>query len=159
MNAPEKILVLGIGNELRGEDGIGIYLARKLKALSIPGVRVEEHSGEGTSLLERLSQYNAVLLLDCVYADRPLGEIVEIDLTNGFLSREQVYSSSHQFGVSEAVRLAGVLGKLPERCRLVGIVGRHFGYGRGFAPEVLQAVPKAIARVQQILQEWNSSTH
>ena len=49
---PECILVIGIGNQYRGDDALGILLARRINSLNLPQVRVIEQAGEGAALIE-----------------------------------------------------------------------------------------------------------
>ena len=62
-------LVIGIGNDLRGDDGVGLWIARRLKAANLPGVRIEIQTGEAATLIESWQTTDSVILIDAVYAD------------------------------------------------------------------------------------------
>ena len=61
-----SILVIGIGNEFRSDDGAGIVVARAIEGKKLPGVTVIEQSGEGAALMDILNEADNVYLVDAV---------------------------------------------------------------------------------------------
>jgi hydrogenase maturation protease len=142
-----ETLVIGVGNSYRGDDGAGIAVARKLAEQRLPGVRVMEMNGEGTSLVEAWKDAPSVLLVDAVSSGAVPGTIHRFDAQAGPLPTELEHRSSHSFGVAEAVEVARALGRLPPRLVIYGIEGKNFSPGRDLSPEVEGAVEEVASRL------------
>lgn len=148
--APERAaLVIGIGNEYRRDDGVGIAVARALRAASLPGVEVCEQSGEGTALVASWSDRSLVYVIDAVSSGAPAGTVHRFDATTKTLGRiTRIFrGTSHQIGLGEAVELGRVLGQLPARLIIYGIESTAFGDGVGLSAPVAQAVDEVVARI------------
>ena len=142
-----ETLVIGVGNAYRGDDGAGIAVARKLAERKLPGVRVVEMNGEGTSLVEAWKDAPSVLLVDAVSSGAVPGTIHQFVPQSGPLPTRLEHRSSHSFGVAEAVEVARALGRLPPRLVIYGIEGSLFNDGQGLSPEVERAVGKVVGRL------------
>jgi len=150
---PKAILVIGVGNEYMGDDGVGLFIARKLKAQNLPIVQVEVQTGEAASLIEAWEAVEAVILLDAVRSDGSPGRIYQFKAPTEFIPNRFFNSSTHNFGVAEAVELARTLGRLPRCLTIYGIEGRCFEVGRRLSPEVEQAAGDVIQRVIRDIYE------
>jgi hydrogenase maturation protease len=75
-----RILVIGIGNDFRCDDKIGLETVRLLKQKNIPGIEIIEESGEGTALMERWKDAEYVFLIDAVSSDAQPGTIHRINV-------------------------------------------------------------------------------
>lgn len=104
------VLVIGIGNLFRRDDGAGLLAAQRVAALHLPGVRVLEQSGEGAALLEAWQGARQVLLLDAVQSvpRQAPGTIHRLD-TRQPLPAALVMRSSHDFGAGQAIETARAL--------------------------------------------------
>lgn len=142
-----ETLVIGVGNAYRGDDGAGIAVARKLAAQRLPGVRVMEMNGEGTSLVEAWKDAPSVLLVDAVSSGAVPGTIHRFEAQVGPLPTGLEHRSSHSFGVAEAVEVARALGRLPSHMVVYGIEGGLFAPGQGLSPEVERAVEEVASRL------------
>ena len=142
-----ETLVIGVGNSYRGDDGAGIAVARKLAEQRLPGVRVMEMNGEGTSLVEAWKDAPSVLLVDAVSSGAVPGTIHRFDTQAGPLPTGLEHRSSHSFGVAEAVEVARALGRLPPRLVIYGIEGKNFSPGRDLSAEVEGAVEEVASRL------------
>src|SRR5690348_1909287 len=74
-----SVLVIGIGNENRGDDAVGLHVARRLAETKLPGVNVREHDGETAGLMELWRSARAVILVDAVAADAEPGCILILE--------------------------------------------------------------------------------
>ena len=138
MSAP---LVIGLGNELRGDDVAGLLAARELRALAVKGVEVEEHSGDVAALAESLATHEEVVIVDAVAGRAPVGTVLAFIPS---VALDGARSSSHGLGVAEALALAQALGAAP-RVRLIGIAGTNFGLGAKPSTAVVVAA-RAVAQ-------------
>jgi len=132
-------LILGVGNRWRGDDAAGLEVARRAGG--------EEHEGDGSGLLERWAGAGAVIVVDAAAAGAPAGTIRRFDARAEPLPAELLRSSTHAFGVAEAVELARVLDRLPPRLTVYAIEGSRFVAGEALTPAVAAAVGVLAARL------------
>ena len=147
-----RILVIGIGNEFRNDDGVGLMIACRLKELNMTGVSVLSLAGEGGDLLRVLKNRDAVFVVDAVISGSPVGTIHRVDLKGQKVPAEFSNCSSHALGVAESVELARVLGTLPVRCIFFGIEVGNVGMGTKVSKRVAGAVDEAVAMICREIQ-------
>lgn len=140
-------LVLGIGNADRGDDAVGLVVARRLRGRVPAGVVVREHGGDGAALLDAWHGFERVILVDALRAGQKPGVLLRLDASLAPLPARLGGASTHLLGVAEAVELARVLGQLPDTMVVFGIEGAQFAHGAGLSPQVAAAVEPAVARV------------
>lgn len=142
----ERILVIGLGNRMRGDDGAGLEVARRLRATD--GLETVEHDGDPIELLELWAGADPVVLVDAVIGDRPPGAVHRFEPDRGPLpSRLASPASSHALGLAETIELARSLGRLPERAVVYGIEARRFALGAEMSAAVEAAVDRVVAMV------------
>ncbi len=145
-----KRLLIGIGNPFRRDDGVGIQIAEKVRALQLEGVEVHTLSGEGTALMESWLEAEQVVIVDAVRSKATPGKIHEIDASMVRVPSEFFHYSSHAFGVAEAIELSRILNQLPPRVNVIGIEGNDFSEGIGFSPEVEIAAEQALVKIKSL---------
>lgn len=154
MTAPRPgIVVIGVGNEYRSDDGAGIAVARRLRALFPTGVTVMEESGEGAALLETWQGATWLLLVDAVRSGSPVGTIHRLDGRAAPLPAGFFHYSTHAFSVAEAIELARSLDQLPPYVIVYGIEGENFDAGVGLSAAVEQAVQTVVEQVKTEVHE------
>ena len=146
-----RTLIIGLGNEYRRDDAVGLVVARRLREAAPESVLVREETGEGASLLESWQDADAVILIDAVRSDAAPGTVHRLDAHEGPVAREFFRFSTHAFGLAEAVELARALGRLPPRLIVYGVEGKSFEAGVGLSPEVGAAVGAVVERVLEEL--------
>lgn len=151
------ILLIGIGNELRGDDALGRLVARRFSG--VPGVRVAEENGEGVDLIAALAGAQTVILVDAVESGSPPGTLHRFDATAAPIPATIFRCSTHAFSVAEAVELARVLDELPPRLILFGIEGRNFSAGSDLSPEAAGAIEAAVEEIQREIQQTTGDPH
>lgn len=115
MTAPDvpRVLVIGIGNTYRGDDGAGLAVAEWLRGTAPPDVGVVRHEGEPISLLDTWDQVPVVYLVDAMASGAEPGSICRFDAADGLLTAGLRPRGSHALGVADAIELGRVLGRLP----------------------------------------------
>jgi hydrogenase maturation protease len=134
-------VVVGVGNEFRRDDGVGPAVAR---AVAAHGVPAEVTDGDPVRLMEAWGDAGLVVVVDalrCVPASP--GTLHRVALDGAVPSA----TSSHGFGVPEAVELAAALDRLPRRLVVFGVEVAEVGFGPDLTPAVRAAVPGVVTAV------------
>jgi len=142
----EARLVIGIGNTMRRDDGAGHAVVRAIRA-SAPDVPVLLAGGDGAALLEAWRGAQLVIVVDAIRSGAAPGTVHRFDAAVSPLPRTLSSTSTHVFGLPDAVELSRTLGTLPQRLIVYGIEGAEFAAGEGLSAQVQDAVPRAAAGV------------
>jgi hydrogenase maturation protease len=148
-----SIIIIGVGNPHRGDDGVGLIVARSLLERDRRGAEVVEESGEPAALLAAWEGADAVILIDAVSSGSAPGTIHAFDVSEAPLNRDFFRHSTHAFGVAEAVELSRALGGLPPVIWIFGIEGKSFEMSSDLSAEVMAAVPRTIRAVRDKIAE------
>lgn len=137
-------LVLGLGNEFRGDDAAGLVVARLVRRRVPAGVVVAEITGDATRLIDRWAGADRVILVDAMRSGRAAGTVLRLDLLavprDGLSEGRETLRSSHAIGVLEALAISRQLGSLPHALVAYGIEGADFALGGLLSPQVSAAV-------------------
>jgi hydrogenase maturation protease len=147
------IVVIGVGNEYRSDDGAGIAVARRLRTLFPAGVTILEESGEGAALMQAWQGAAWVMLVDAVRSGASPGTIHRLDARAAPMPIGFFHYSTHAFSVAEAVELARSLDQLPAHLVVYGIEGTTFAAGVELSPAVEQAVEAVVERIAQEVRD------
>src|SRR5271170_7292392 len=139
------VLVVGIGNQDRGDDGFGPAVVRRLHGRAPPGVCIRECSGDILALIEAWNGFAAVFVVDAAAPIGRPGRVHRLDLTDSALAVGFAHGSTHAFGIAETVELARRLDRLP--CLLIAYLAEGGGFELG-APLSL-TVAKAVDEVAE----------
>jgi hydrogenase maturation protease len=134
------VILIGVGNGWRSDDGAGLAVARRVRELGPAGVEVRELEGDATALVEAWSSAEHVVVVDAAQSGAAPGTIRRFDAGAGALPVRSLRSSTHAFGVSDAVELARSLDRLPARLEVYAIEGASFVAGDRLSPSVERAV-------------------
>ena len=148
MDAPRNTLVIGVGNRLRGDDAAGPRVIDCLKSDPIRGATVLESSGEIAELIETWDKGDLVFIVDAVCSGAPVGTIHRFEAHREPLPIPAFQTSTHAFGLAEAVELARALGRLPHRLVVYGIEGNDFGHGCHLSAPVTRAIEAAASHIR-----------
>jgi hydrogenase maturation protease len=151
-----KVLVLGLGNLLNSDEGLGVHAVRALQAdrtVAFPQVSFLDGGTLGLNLLPLVEEATALLLIDCVDAGLSPGTVIE-------LSEDEIprYSgvklSQHQTTFQEVLGLAEIRAALPERLHLIGVQPDSLELGTELSPLVRASLERVLKRVEEILRSW-----
>ena len=143
--------VIGIGNTFRGDDGVGLVVARQLGELALPEVTVLEQSGEGVALVEAWGDASRVIVVDAVSSGSEPGRIHRFEAAGQALPDFFSGHSTHAFGLAEAIELARQLDRLPAQLIVYGVEGKSFHFGTELSPEVQEAAEIVTKQIAQEL--------
>ena len=148
MSQPQSLpLIIGVGNEYRCDDAVGLIAARRLKERLADSVMVLEQNGDGAALIEAWRGSETVIIIDAVASGAAPGAIHRFDANTRPIPKGAFRCSTHVFGVAEAIELSRALGELPRSLVVYGIEGKNFAAGVGLSPEVEKAACEAVRRV------------
>ncbi len=149
-----KTIVLGVGNPILQDDGVGLHVIDALRGYGLnPKVTLETATTGGMNLLDLIRGYEKVILIDAVKQNggHP-GEVKRLPLSD----IPTVHSCNpHDVSLSEALQLAEQLGEpsLPSSIILIGItVENTYEFGEQLSSKVASAIPKAITMVLEELK-------
>jgi hydrogenase maturation protease len=142
------VLIIGLGNEVRGDDAAGLAAARQLKREFAERVEVLESGGDGAQLMQAWKDARSVIVVDAAASGTPPGTVHRFDACDEALPAGRFGGSTHAFGLSEAIELARALGELPQRLVIYAIEGKGFETGAALSPEVQAAIESLAARVR-----------
>lgn len=153
-----RILVLGLGNDLLGDDGIGLWAVRALReVLETAGeVDLVESSLAGLALLDLLAGYDRAILIDAIQTHQvPPGTILHFSMGEASSVRAP---SPHFAGLPEVIAIARALQlPFPEAIDIYAVeVADPLTVGGEMTHAVRQALPELVRRVQAQLQAWRT---
>jgi hydrogenase maturation protease len=148
---PKKILILGLGNILLGDEGVGVRVAQQLAAQPLPDeVEVIDGGTAGYELLTFLEGREKVIIVDAIKADDTPGSIYKFP-PSVLEEDSSVHLSLHQIGLRNVFKMASLMDITPE-VMLIGIVPKDYqSYRIGLSPEVEAAIPEVIKSIFQII--------
>jgi hydrogenase maturation protease len=155
--------VIGVGNEYRRDDGVGLAVAARLRGRVPPGVDVVGCEQEPSRLIEAWQGATAAFVVDAAGSGTEPGTLHRFDASEGAIPQRIFRSSTHAFGVGEAIELARALGKLPSRVVVYGVEGGEFAAGEGLTASVeaaVEPVAKAVLHdLERLMREEKPCTN
>ena len=152
--SPAPVVVLGVGNELLTDEGLGVVAARALSECALPGVEVVEAGTPGLSMLAAIADREAVLILDAVAADvAGPGDVVVLrdqEVPRG----RSMFRTAHQVGVPDAIEAAELAGCPPSKLAVVGMVPACLDVGYGLSHIVCERLGVLVEAARTVLREW-----
>jgi len=153
-SAPE-ILILGLGNDILTDDAVGLLVARQLSVdlAGDPRVEVRETQEMGLALLDHLTGYREVILVDAIQTrTAPAGTLHELD-ADGL--KRLAGGTPHFLGVGETLALGRQLGlDMPARVRIFAVeVTDAHTLGTQLTPAVRDVLPFVLSRIREAARE------
>lgn len=152
MTAPH--LVLGLGNELFTDEGIGVAASRRFADLEIAGVEVVDGGTLGIALLPTVAGRRSILIFDAIVAsDAHPGDIIVLE-SSEVRQGSRIMYSAHQLGISEVLAAAELAGGPEPDVAAVGLVPYSLETGYGVTAEAEDRIPAMVERGMEILASW-----
>ena len=153
-----RILVCGVGNKLKGDDGLGPHIAEQLENHVMPvGVDVVDYGISGFKCALKLEGYQKVVFVDAISlpGSKP-GRLHRLKITKDRLMHSPRLSdfnmSMHETDLERIMATAAVLNIYPEEVVIIGCEPQDTAVGLGFSKPVQKAVPGVIDLVLQELK-------
>jgi hydrogenase maturation protease len=158
MNTTHTITVLGIGNLLCTDEGVGVHALRALASRlqeTMPEVDFLDGGTLGLDLLPIVEETRGLLILDAVDAGLAPASIIELQ-DDAIPRYGGMKLSQHQVTFTEVLGLAQIRGKLPNRISLLGMQPADLSLGVTLTSTVAKALPAFLDRAEIILRGWQS---
>jgi hydrogenase maturation protease len=156
MKRENQILVAGIGNTIRGDDGVGIHLARRLKEILPPRFEIRELTTAGLSLLETISGYGKVILIDAIQTPKGKpGQVYHLSLQD--FKHSSNLSSTHGLDLKQVVELKNKLmgGKIPQ-VEVLAVEARKLDeFSEKLSPELEKEFDGIVEKVRTEIEMEN----
>lgn len=141
---PKNILILGVGNELLSDEGIGVAVSKKMVGMKLPaGVDVIEGGTEGFGLFNIIIESDFLIVIDSVKGGSKPGTIYRFNIKDIPNSPEMYKTSVHQIGILDVLHLSELLGKTPETT-VIGIEPKEITPGMSLSSEISAKIPRVI---------------
>jgi hydrogenase maturation protease len=145
-------LVLGIGNLLMGDEGVGVHALRALEGLGLPGSPTLLDGGTGGfHLLSCLTDFDPVILIDATLDGHPPGTVSVLQPRHASDFPRSL--SSHDIGLRDLIEAAQLLGSLPRMWLVTVSVESLQLMQDTLSPAVAAALPSAVERVRRLLEQ------
>jgi hydrogenase maturation protease len=152
-----RAVVIGVGNAYRSDDAAGLVVAERLRARTPDGVAVVACEQEVSRLIDAWRGAGAAVVVDAVASGAEPGTLHRFDASERPLPARVFRSSTHAFGIGEAIELSRALGTLPGRVVVHGVEGADFTAGERMSAAAAAAVGPAAEAVLQDLEELCTS--
>jgi hydrogenase maturation protease len=155
MMAAQRKMVLGLGNILNRDEGVGVHALRALEAQlgRQAGVEFVDGGVLGLNLLPLVEECSHLLILDAADAGQAPGTLVELE-------RDEIplYSgvklSQHQVTFQEVLALAKIRDGLPPYLHLIGVQPADLSIGLDLSPTAAATIPHVLERASAVLRSW-----
>ncbi len=148
----KPFLVLGIGNILLSDEGIGVRVIEQMQTVSIPEhVEIVDGGTSGVDLLDILADRDAVIVVDAVDADCRPGTVLRFGIDQ-LMQMEDPYISMHEVGIAETVMMTQQLGCAPKEVIVFGIQPEKIECGLELSKTLEQAAQEVV---ELVLNEIN----
>ena len=149
--ASRRVLILGIGNLLVGDEGVGVHAAQSLAGQRLPpGVDVLDGGTGGLNLLAYFTEYPLIILIDATLDGRPPGTISV--LQPKFPSEYPQSLGAHDIGLRDLITAAALLGPLPEVHLITISIERMEAGTLELSPPIQDSIDAVLAVVHAILR-------
>lgn len=135
-----EILVIGIGNPFRGDDGAGWAVIDALQGKVQAGVQLSKQRGDIAELMDVFASHRAIYLVDACRANASPGSWQRIDAHRQPLLVENTQTSTHGLSISQAIALAKNIDQLPPKLIIYAIAGVQYEMRETLSPPVAQAI-------------------
>ena len=144
--------VIALGHELRGDDALGPALLDRLTRDPPADTALLASNGEATRLLNTLTQFRAVVLVDAIVTGAPAGTVHRWNPDDALPALQTLRSSTHMLSIADTLALGEALGRELPALAIVGVEALQFTLGAALSTAVAEALERAEATVREALR-------
>lgn len=143
MQSP-RIMVMGVGNILLSDEGLGVRFLEELAKKPLPeNVELLEGGTAGIELVHLIKEVDFLIIVDSINAKSEPGSLFRFQPGDLQIFPEEYEVSFHQVGILEVLTLANVLGQAPETL-IFGVQPKLLEWGMGISPEIEALFPRLV---------------
>lgn len=152
-----RTVVLGIGNTLLADEGVGVHVIERLRK-EYPDSDMVEFVDGGTlsfTLADVMAGTDQLIIVDAAELDSPPGSVslFENEALDDYLGRGK-RRSVHEVGLLDLLAITHLTGDLPARRALIGIQPQKVDWGEHPSPAVEAAIPQACDMTRELIRTW-----
>ncbi|NOY59858.1 MAG: hydrogenase maturation protease [Calditrichaeota bacterium] len=148
-----RIVVLGVGNELLSDEGVGIHVVKELQKMEVPPhVEVIEGGTDGFGLLNIITDTDRLIVIDSVKGGSPPGTLYKFDIEDAPNASDLFKTSVHQISILEVIHLSELIGKTPQTT-VLGVEPGSIETEMSLTPDVQQKIPRIIELIFEMIEE------
>lgn len=145
----KPIMVIGVGNSIQMDDGVGIHFLNALGKEIIPDeVELFDGGTLGIDLMYYIEGREKLIFIDSVKADQKPGTLFRFE-PNDLTYDDAPKTSIHQIGLIESLQMISMIGKAPEKIVIFGVQPKTIDWGEELTSEVKASIPKLIKIVKE----------
>ena len=151
----KPVVVLGLGNPLMADEGIGVHLVERLleSADQYPAVDFIDAGTGGLSILYQIEERRKAILIDCAFMDEPPGTIRRFTPDEVQSVKVLAHQSLHEADLMQIIALARQLGQAPGAIVIFGIQPQRVEPGLGLSRTLMERIEEYISVILQELRE------
>lgn len=150
----KRILVLGVGNYILGDEGIGVHAVRELEKIKLPAnVTLLDGGTGGFHLMSYFSEFEKIIMIDATLSSRYEGEIAV--LKPKFASDFPRSLSAHDIGLKDMIESITLLDKLPDIILITVSIKHIEGLSVELSPVIKDTIPAIISEVEKLVADIN----
>jgi hydrogenase maturation protease len=152
LDAARRVLVLGIGNYLMGDEGVGVHAVRALEQLGLPqGATLVDGGTGGFHLLSFLQDYDPIVMIDATMDGKPAGSVSVVEPK--YPKDYPKTLSAHDFGLKDLIESAAILGATPAVHLVTVSIAEMTPMHVDLSPPVQAAIPRVVQVVGDLVRE------
>jgi len=150
MDSSKNILILGIGNVIMGDEGVGVHAIKELEKESLPNnVELLDGGTGGFHLLEYLQKYPTIIMIDATMDSKPAGTISVIEPK--FASDFPKSLSAHDIGLKDLIESVALLGSIPKIYLITVTIDEIQSMEMELSQKITDAIPRVISKVTELI--------
>jgi hydrogenase maturation protease len=154
VNNNKRIIVLGVGNELLSDEGIGVHVIKALQKKNSlpPEVEVMEGGTDGFGLINIITDTDRLIVIDSIKGGSEPGTLYKFDIEDAPATPDLFKTSVHQIGILEVINLSSLIGKTP-KTTVIGIEPQTISTGMQLSEPVRAKIPRVIELVKEEVEK------
>ncbi len=146
MQKPGRIVVIGVGNLLLKDEGVGVHVAHELLRVDLPQHIKVVDGGTSPEILEFVDPGEKLVIIDAIEANDTPGSVYRFNI-NDIETKATEFVSVHDLSLISRIKILQALGKGPEEVVIIGVQPKAIEPGTTLTPEIQQKLPNIIAVV------------
>lgn len=143
-----KILIIGVGNPFRSDDGIGPAIIKILQAENNPDFVLVDGGTDGLALLDQLAEYEKSIIIDAVQMLEAPGVVKSFTPAEAKIKIKSDVLSTHGLGLAETLKLVDEL-NIKTKIKIIGIQPQNVDFGDGLSDEIKNQIPQILKLIKQ----------